>query len=160
MKEWWLNLSLREKQTVSIGAIALLILLIYAFIWSPLDGNVSAMRKQIQRNEELLAWMQATDKQIQALENHTQKSTSHSSGSLLSMVQNQINESPLATQLSQLRQSESDSVQLSFKQVDFDKLITWLTESLHSGGIVVSQITVTPSESPGIVSAELILKSS
>lgn len=160
MKEWWINLSLREKQYVSLGTVAVLILLFYSLIWSPLSNKVISMRGQIQRNEQLLAWIQTADKQIQLVEKNLQQSASSSSTSLLSTTQNLINESTLSSQLSQLRQADSDSVQLSFKQVDFDKLIAWLAETSKTQRFVVSQLTVTPSPSPGIVSAELTLKSS
>lgn len=159
MKEWWINLSLREKQTVCLGSIAVFILLIYSLCWSPLNNKVTTMRSQIQRNAQLLAWIQAADKQIKLAEKTLQK-PADSSTSLLSTAQQLINDSALSSQLTQLRQMDTDSVQLSFKEVDFDKLITWLTQANKTDRLVVSQLAVAPGHSPGIVSAELILKSS
>lgn len=160
MKQWWLNLALREKQTVGAGAIAVAMFIVYAWIWSPLDNKIVSMRKQIQQDQKLLVWMQAADKQLNNAENHAQSPSSPSSASLLSLAQKQIKQSTLANQLSQLRQTDSESVQLSFKQVDFDKLVAWLTNSWHEQGLMVAQLTVAPSDTPGIVSAELQLKSS
>lgn len=161
MKDWWINLSLREKQSVLIGSMAAIIFIAYALIWSPLNNKVETLRKQIQNNQKLLLWMQSADKQLQIIEKKSDKTnTPHTSGSLLSMAQNQINQSPLATQLADLRQIDSDSVQLSFKQVDFDKLIEWLTYAWKDQGLLISQITITASNNPGIVSADFILKSS
>lgn len=161
MKEWWINLSIREKQTVILGSTAVIILMIYNLIWSPLHNTVITMRKQIQSNQQLLTWMQSADNRIQAIEKNLQtKSSAHPSGSLLSVVQNQINQSPIATNLSQLRQAENDSVQSSFKQVNFDKLIAWLSGSWQEHGLIVTQVTITPGNTPGMVSAELTLKSS
>jgi type II secretory pathway component PulM len=158
MKQWWLNLSLREQQTVGIGGIATIILLVYISVWLPLDNKIMSMRHKVQQNQQLLAWMQAADKQLQESNRMSSMST-HLPASLLSTAQKQIKQSSIAKQLSQLRQSDSDSVQLSFKQVDFDKLITWLTDSWHQQGLTLSQFTIAPSETPGIVSADIQLKS-
>ncbi len=161
MKQWWLHLSQQEKRTLSMGSIAIAIFIIYTWIWSPLDNKISTMRTQVEQNQKLLAWMQLADKQ---LENSTKPiqtaSSTHASASLLSLTQNQIKQSTFANQLYQLRQADSDSVQLSLKQVDFDKLIIWLNDSWREQGLTVAQLTVAPSETPGIVSAELQLTSS
>lgn len=160
MKQWWQELSLREKQSVSVGSIAIAIFIIYSWIWSPLDHKITSMRTQIEQNQKLLAWMQAADKQLANSAKQIQStSTTSTSKSLLSIAQNQIKQSSLSNQSYQLRQAESDSVQLSFKQVDFDKLITWLSDASRQQTLMISQLTVAPSDTPGIVSAELQLTS-
>jgi general secretion pathway protein M len=130
MKQWWQNLSRQEKQTVSAGSILVAIFIIYTCIWYPLDHKVTTMRTQITQNQKLLAWMKAADAQLENVQHQAQiTSSGHSSASLLSLAQSQIKQSTLATQNYQLRQTENDAVQLSFKQVDFDNLVTWLTDS-------------------------------
>lgn len=156
MKQWWLGLSLREKQIVSIGSMMAAIFIIYAWIWSPLNHKINTMRTQITQNQELLNWMQLADKQ---LENTSDQKKTVSSESLLSLTQHQIKQSTFANQLSELRQGENDTVQLSFKQISFDNLITWLMDAGREQGLTVTQMTVTAYNTPGIVSAELQLTS-
>ena len=160
MKERWNNLTLREKQTVVLGALVVGILIIYLALLSPLNNKVNNMREQIRHDQELLGWMQQTDKQIQALAKTSQPApTAHATGSLLSIVQKQINRTPLVSSLKQLHQGENDSVQMSFQQVDFDQLMAWLIQLSQQQGLIVSQMSVTPSTSPGIVATDLVLKS-
>ncbi len=160
MKQWWLELSRQEKQSVGAGSIAIAIFIIYAWIWSPLDHKITSMRTQIVQNQKLLTWMKAADSQLTHSASQIKSTSPHASASLLSLAQNQIKQSPLSNQAYQLRQAESDSVQLSFKQVDFDKLITWLTEIHQQQSLMVTQLTVAPGETPGMVSAEIQLTSS
>lgn len=158
MKERWNNLTLREKQTLSLGVLVIGILIIYLLVLSPLNNKVNTMRDQIHHNQDLLAWMQQTDKQIQDLAKTAQPTpTVHATGSLLSIVQKQINRTPLVSSLKQLHQGENDSVQMSFQQVDFDQLMAWLIQ-LSQQGLIVSQMSVTPSAAPGIVATDLVLK--
>lgn len=160
MKEWWIHLSAREKQTLSFGGIVGFILLSYFLLWSPLENKVTRLREQIQKDQQLLIWMKAADKNIKAIQKNAVSSFPKPSASLLSSVQNQINQSPIAGQLTQLRQAENDQVQLSFKQVHFDKLIVWLSDAWKEQGLIVAHITITPGSTPGMVSAELTLESS
>jgi general secretion pathway protein M len=158
MKEWWDNLVLREKQILSMGLLVLVFVAFYLILWSPLTDKVSTLRNQVQRNQELLAWMQDTDKRIQAEGHAAKPPVARASGSLLSIVQSQINRTQLVSVMTQLHQIDNDSVQLTFDKVDFDKLIVWLTQLTQQQGLIITQMTVTPSKEPGIVAADFILK--
>jgi general secretion pathway protein M len=158
MKEWWNNLSLRDKQLFALGLLAVIFFLIYSLVWSPLDNKVSALRTTLQHNQKLLTWMQAADKQIESYKNTSQTTTAQSTGSLLSIVQNEINQSSLSKDLSQLHQAEDDSVQLSFQHVGFDPLIRWLTQLWQQHNITITRASIKKTEASGIVSAEIVLK--
>lgn len=159
MNEWWNNLALREKQTVSIGAIVVLFGLIYFLLWSPLSSTVSNLRVQIKRNQELLSWMKGADTRIETQQHSANKvPVNKQTGSLLSVVQNQINRTQLVSVMTQLHQIDSDSVQLAFQKVDFDKLIVWLTQLSQQQNLTITQMSVTPTDAPGMVTAEFILK--
>ena len=116
------------------------------------------LRNQIRANQKLLTWMQAADNRMQLLEKNRQKSTAKAHGSLLSIVQNNVNKSPVAKEASQLQQTDSESVQLRFQHVNFDVLVEWLTQLWQQQGIIVSQATITPNGAASNVSAELVLK--
>lgn len=157
MKQWWLNLNLREKQTVAFGGIALIAALLYLIIWSPLTSSVSTFRDQIKHNQNLLDWMKTADIKIQAAEKSGQNPHIISTGSHLTVVQNDLKKSPIANNITQLVQADNDSVKLTFQRVDFDLLLTWLTTLWQQQGLIVTQMTVKPGDAPGMVSAELIV---
>jgi type II secretory pathway component PulM len=159
MKEWWLNLNLREKQTISIGIIIAIIGLIYALIWSPLHHGVISLRDQMQHNQKLLVWMQAADQQIQEIEKTGKKPTAMlSTAAYLSTIQNSLKQSPIANNITQLAQADHDSIKLNFQQVDFDLFISWLTELWQQHGFIITQLVIKSSNTPGMVTAEFILK--
>ena len=158
MKDGWMNLSLREKQTVALGSIALFVILIYLLIWSPLSHKIISLRTEVQRGQTTLHWMTIADQEIQIIEKNTEKThAAHTAASLLSLAQHEINKSPLAKNLSQLRQSDNDSVQLTFQRVNFDNLVAWLTERSQQQNLVVTQAAIKQTGAPGIVTAELVL---
>ncbi len=160
MKEWWDNLALREKQILSLGLLAILMLIFYIFIYSPLNDRVTTLREQIIHDQELMFWMQDADKRIQLLEKNAQppQPTIHETGSLLSIVQKEINHTSLVGALTQIHQVDANSIQLSFQKVDFDKLMAWLIQLTSHHALTISQMGVVPSSSPGVVAADFILK--
>jgi len=160
MKEWWLQLALREKQILSVGALFILVFVIYFLFWNPLENKVNILRNQLTRNQELLAWMETTDKQIKNLEKNTKKISFEHSESLLSNVQNQLNQSELSGSLSDMREREQNVVQLHFKLISFDKLMTWLIKNTAQQGWVITQLLATPQNTPGTVSIVLELQAS
>jgi len=156
MKDWWINLSAKEKQTVSIGSIVVGIFLVYQLIWLPIANSTEQLREKVLHNQALLSWMQESDKRIQLLEN-VQTPSAVAKSSLLTTVQNALNKTTFASVVTQLQQSENNLVKLHFEKVNFDELVKWLTV-LSQEKIVIDQMTVIPSTTPGIVSAELQLK--
>ncbi|MDR3478886.1 MAG: type II secretion system protein M [Gammaproteobacteria bacterium] len=158
MKEWWLNLSSREKQTTAIGAILVILFLVYALIWSPLANSVETLRERIHHNQALLSWMQQSDKKIDALEKNQEITTRTPNSSLLNIVQTEINKTPFASNIVQLQQAENESIDLRLQKVSFDSLIKWLTAICRKEQLLITQLAITPGATPGIVDAEIKLQ--
>lgn len=158
MKEWWFNLSLREKQTVASGGAVVALFLLYIVIWAPLTNKVENLRQQIQSKQNLLSWMQESDLRIQKLEKSQHAHTKPSTASLLNTVQTEINKTTMAKNLTELQQADNEAVQLRFKKVNFDDLIKWLIQLSQQHALAIQQFTTTPSTSPGLVDVELKLQ--
>jgi type II secretory pathway component PulM len=158
MKEWWLNLSLREKQTLALGSVVIFIFLIYQLIFASVANSVDHLRDQLHKNKNLLGWMQESDKRIQLLEKN-QQPHSKKTASLLSIVQDDLNQNPIAKNMTALQQADNDSIELHFQQVSFDNMMRWLITMTRQQQIIITQMTVVPSQSPGIVDVVLKLQS-
>ena len=158
LETWYDNLAEREKQMVTFGGIAVAILIIYALIYLPLVNHAATLRNTIQTEQKTLVWMQAADKQIQAIEGQTKnKANSVSPVTMLSILQKNITQAQLNQNLSQMKQASNDSIQLQFQKVSFDKLITLLIKVMKENKASLSQFSVTADATPGIVNADLML---
>jgi general secretion pathway protein M len=157
MKTWWQALALREKQIVSIGILLVLVFLIYQLIFAALTNRVAMLRQKVHSNQALLKWMQATNDRINTLAKNHQSPTHDVTMSLLSVVQNGINDSQFGQNVFQLQQSENDSVQLQLKKVSFDSFIQWLTQLCQQHQLLITQLSLTPLADAGLVNTELKL---
>lgn len=159
LKEWWLNLPLREKQGVMVGGSLLGIFIIYQFIWTPSLDRVIELRSRIARDQKMLVWMEAVDKEIQknASESHNTVSSA-SPVTLLGTLQKQISNAGLDQSLTQLKQASNETVAMHFQKVDFDKLVQLLTTVLKESNVSISQMSAISDNSPGTVNADVMLK--
>ena len=157
LKEWWAGLALREQRAVAIGGIAVVIFTAYQFVWSPLASHAEMLRKQIVTQQKLLAWMHATDKQLRQTNGQSRVSQQLNPVLLLSYLQKQIQQTGLKPALKQLKQAGSDSVEMHFHKVEFDKLIVFLTQAVKEQAVTISQLSVVADVAPGIVNADIHL---
>ena len=157
-KTTWHSLALREKQMVAAGIFAIVIFLLYLIIWLPISNKAESLRGQIEQNHQLLTRMESADSRIQSLQQSMQSSTSTSAKSVLSIIQNEIAPAGFSKNLSTLRQIDAHSVQLNLQNVSFDSLIKWLAQLSKTRGLQVTQMTVLPTGTQGLVTAEVILK--
>ncbi len=153
IKEYWFQLATREKQTIMIGGFFAFLFLFYFLIWSPFTSKVENLKNTASSNAVLLKEMQEIDQKI----NFLQKNSISTHGSSLSILQNAIQQSSVAKNLTDMQQKEKDSVQLYFKEVDFDQLITWLINN-SSEGWTISEFSTTKTSKPGMVSARFQLR--
>jgi len=157
MREWWINLSLREKQVVALGTLALGLFLFYAIFWAPLSNKVDTLREKIIRDQKLLVWMQDADKRIQELEKTQHPAKRSSESSILNIVQEEINKSSFGKNVTQLQLADNDSVQLHLQKVGFDNFIKWLTMVSQQQQLTITQMSIKSAGGPGLVDVDLKL---
>lgn len=159
-KEWWSQLAMREKQAVVLGASLLTIFIVYEWIWTPYLNHVNHMREQISTDQKLLVWMQQTDQAINKIESQSKNKTrAVSPVELLSLMKKQVNQAGLEQYLTQLREAANESVEMNFQKVGFDKLIHLLTQTIKEQHITILQMSVIAGNTPGIVNADVMVKS-
>lgn len=158
MKDRWQNLSLRDKQMLVVGGIAVILFLLYEIIWSPLSNANNSLRSRIQQSQDTLRSMKNADQLIEHLLKQSKEKRTETTQSILGAMQTEINHSPFASHVTQLRQAENDSVQFNLSKVDFDQLLVFLTSVWKKYGFIVSQITVMPTGTPGEVTVDIVMK--
>ena len=159
LREWWANLSQQEKRAVSIGGSILGLFLLYTIVWSPSLDHLAAMRKRIKSDEHTLSWMQGANAKIKALSNRNESTgQTVTPVALMSELQKQINQNSLGQSLKQLKQAGNDTIEISFKQVNFDKAIDFLIAMMKQYKFSVEQMSSIADKESGMVDLELILK--
>lgn len=159
-KDWWSNLATRERRMVSIGGGLSFIFIFYQLMWSPYINYVNDLRDRLVSQQKTLAWMQAADIELSRSKNVNSRTPNKTTPIvLLSLLKKQINQFGLSQSLKQLKQSSTDSIEIQFQKVNFDKMISLLIETLDQQAVSITQMTVSADKDIGVVNANLILKS-
>lgn len=154
-KDRWQQLLLREKRILVAGIFFASILLFYALIWSPLNNKINYLQNKIHTDQQLLAWMQTADRRLSSLKNSD--TSKKNNGSILSIIQTQLQKSVFSAQISGLRLLNDNAVQFHLQNSSFDQLITWLVQLNEQYSLRVSQLSVNTTETIGLVNADVVL---
>ncbi len=160
MKELLVNMSQSEKRTLGIVSIALVILLLYAFVWNPVVKGVDRLRATVSEQQELLVWMQASAEEVKTLRaaEGASRPTSRGGQSLLLVVDQTAKGSKLGTALKRVEPKGQNEVRVRLEEVAFDDMVRWLSGLQRRQGVNVDSISIDRQSAPGRVNANLTLK--
>ena len=159
MKEWWFGLQASERRTLTIGGVALTLMLIYFAGWAPLQESVVSLQSQVQEQHALKQWMENSAAEVQRLRSGGAAGGQASSGgrSLLSLVDQTAKGAQLGNSLKRLEPEGENGVKVWLEQVAFDDMMGWLGQLEQKYAITVSTITI-ERQSAGRVDAHITLR--
>ena len=140
----------RERRLLAVGALALLLILVFAIIL-PLDRSVAHARTRLTQKRADLAWMQGVAPEMG-------RSVPPPSGeSLILIVDRSARESGLEKALAGSEPGGQNSLSVRLEKAPFDALITWLGRLAQQNGVVVDSATIEKAGTQGEVNAAIVL---
>src|SRR5512137_2119002 len=153
VREWFDNLSERERNLV-YGAGALVgVALVYLVLVLPFQASGKRMAARVQQKTADLAWMQASAPQAMAAAGVAQAGGE----SLVVLVDRTAREAGLGASLRDQSPDGNDGLLLRIEGASFDTLITWLANLQQQYGVRIESATIGAASS-GFVNATLSLK--
>jgi general secretion pathway protein M len=152
---WFQAQSQRDQRVAAGGAVAALILLIFA-VFVPLDTSVSRAHARVQRKTSDLAWMRAVAPQLAA--SGAAVPTPTAQRSLIVVIDTSARESGLGGSLNSSEPSGPGALRVRLDKAPFDALVTWLARLSQQNGIHVESATIDAAGAPGLVNAGLVLR--
>lgn len=158
MKQWWGRLNEREQTVMITGVIIIAIVLVYAYIWSPLTGNVIQQRRALLQKQQTLSFLQQAVIKLQAQPTMNAMKHYHiDANDLLTTIDTALTDNQLKSYVSQFKQPESGKAVVIFNSVPFDVVYEWLTKLWQQYQIKVLQLNLTPLTKPGLVKLQVTL---
>jgi len=146
MQERWLQLNLREQRLVIAMASVVLFFILYSVIWAPLNDNIEAATKKVERRQELLAWVQ---KSTSIYKNAVGSAGANNRNTSLSSL---VNKTASRNNIAITRmQPQGENIQVWIDEVPFDNLLKWLEQLSTKEGLKVKSIDITNAEQTGVV---------
>jgi general secretion pathway protein M len=145
MKNWWQQLNLREQKLVASMSVVIAIFILYSVIWQPINNNLSKTKKKLERQQQLLIWVEENTARYKQASITGQKS---SNASLTSIVNRTANQQKISIAR---MQPQSKDLQVWIDEVSFSDLLQWLALLSNREGLQVKNIDISNTEKSGVV---------
>ena len=148
---WYAGLQPREQRVVTVGGIAVAVLILVLGILMPLQSAVSSAVRRNETKREDLAWMQVNAPEIRAAGGQLPADTGEAPVVLVDRV---AREAGLAGAL-RGTQPSGTGVRVQLEAAAFDTLVNWLATLDERYGLAIETITVDRTAQPGMVNASI-----
>jgi general secretion pathway protein M len=138
---------------VTLLALFLGAVLLYAMVWRPLSDWSNAADASYQHQIALLDWMRQHESEARAAA--ARADATPESGSLLTLVANSAARSGL--QLLRYQPEGAGGVSVVLQNQSFNALVSWIAELEQGNHVSVKQISIDGQSDPGLVNARVIL---
>ncbi|RZV36972.1 MAG: type II secretion system protein M [Chromatiales bacterium] len=159
MRDWYENLEAREQVFVLVGAVFVVIALLFYGLWQPLDKRHTQVATSVENFEQALAAMQPL-RELVANGNPNRPAGAPISQQAPIIVVSQTLQRRGLEQYNRRSAPTPNGVQVRFENVAFDELVLWLGELGNNYGLIVQQGTMqlAPQAGPGRINASLTLE--
>lgn len=154
MSEMLARYSMREKLIVGLALLVFVLVGIHAFIIEPYQLRVTELEEQIAQQSDDLQWMRSAVTRLPAP--GSDSATEVISGSLTNFVDQVVRGQGLNSQLSQMSPIGTDEIRMRYKDVDFNKLISFIAQ-VNTRGLEVKDIRISALDDPGSVDSSIVL---
>jgi len=160
MKDWFETLDSRERIFVLGGAIVVVIALLYAFVWTPLDNEHKAMRSSVLVWERSLAELRPLRGMQQSPSSDAQAAPGNAQQTPVVVVDQTLRARGLDKALQRSQPTTSNGIRVEFENVAFDDLMLWLDDLSAQYAMHVASGTLSTSSqgTPGRINATLTLE--
>lgn len=158
LKTWWNGRDARERRVLSIGALIVVGMLLWALVWKPLDD---ARRALIDSNARLtgdLKAMRIAATKLRGVSADGDAERARAGRSLLALTDAGIREIGLGGGLKRIEPAGDGRVRLRLEAIAFDPLTGWLEAIATEYGVRVSEMTATRTPYAGQVDVQLVLE--
>ena len=160
MKNWFDSLEERERQFVSIGAIVVLITLLYVLVWTPLNAKQTALQNDIQQLQRSIIDLRPLRVSSASGDPTRPKPKNTSQQSPLIIVDQTLQGRGLDRYRRNSQPTSSNGIRVVFEDVAFDDLVLWLGDLSEQYAMHVENgsISVGSQRVSGRVNATLTLE--
>lgn len=137
-----------------VGAIALLV------VWNivSLERSNEELAGQLKLQKQTLQWMRSASSEAIALKQRMPKAKVVTDAqAMLTILEEEIRKSGLDRNLSRMEPDKGGRARFWFDQVEFVRLMAWLTGLQRQFAIQVYRINLKKGKTPGMVEAQLVM---
>lgn len=154
----WESLPTPARQWIRLGSLFLIPVIIYLALWVPMQRDLNSMRTRLPQIREQLALMRVQALQVTQLR-AAGPSGSASIGNLPSFIEQLATTHGLKPNIKKLEAAGANGAQLALENVSFNGVLSFLGDLQKQAAINVENAAFDAHTAPGMVNAQLTLRS-
>lgn len=154
IRHYWQNLLPRERRLMSVGGGGLLLALLYAYAWLPLQQQQQRLHASLPRVRVQAAQLQAARDEVLSLK--ARVGNTRNTALALRPALEQTSQA-LGITWERLDLNGERSANLVFNHVAFDTWLRWLNRLQTEQGVRATSVDILPSGTTGLVNIQLSL---
>jgi general secretion pathway protein M len=161
MKDWYENLEAREQIVILVGAVVVVIALLYSLVWVPIDKGHAQVANSVSNWERSLAELRPL-RSLAASGNQSGVSAAVNTGQQAPIII--VDQTLRSRGLEQYRRrsqpTTANGIRVEFENVAFDELILWLGDlsDQHAMHVQAGSLSAISQAGPGRINASLTLE--
>jgi len=157
LREIWIGLNASERRLLAMGGALLVIVLLFVMLWLPLEKDLARLRVSVPQDRTQLEHMRALADAVRPM--RAKLRTRSAGATPLSAVDAMLTAQNLRSAVTHLEADGGNGVRLTLEGVPFNTLVSLLTELQDTQQLVVDSATLDAQTKPGLVNANLRLRS-
>ncbi len=159
MRDWFESLASREKLFVSVGALAVVAIVLYGLLWVPFDKSHQQLMSDVESWQRSLAELKPLKSALANQPGSVPATTPVSNQTPVVIVDQTARSRGLDRSLKRSQPTTSTGIRVEFEDVAFDSLVLWLGDLSAQYGLVMQQGSFSSSQGgPGRVNSTLTLE--
>lgn len=158
LKDKFNSLEGRDRKILLTVSLAILLLIIYIFIYKPVSSSIDNMQKKNSENQQLLVWMAQSAASIKNMSGGVNKASKRAGRSLNEVINSTASSTKITISRSQPR--DNNQYQIWLDQIGFNELLVWLAVLQNDYGVFVSNINIGTTDKKGYVRVNLTFQDS
>jgi len=158
LKDQFNGLEARERKMLMLGVVAVVIFLIYALIYKPMNNSISQLQKSNATNQTLLVWMTKSAAALKRTSGKVNKVDKRRGRNMNVVINTTASSANISISRSQPR--DNKQYQIWIDEVLFNDLLLWLNILQNDYGVIVSNINLGTTGNIGQVKVNLTFQDS
>ena len=161
MKDWLDSLEQRERMFVIGGAVAVVLAVLYAFVWVPLDKGHQTLQTSVDTWERSLAEIRPL-RGMQPEQTQAPRPAVDTQQTPVVIVDATLRARGLDRSLQRSQPTTSSGIRVEFENVAFDDLVQWLDDlsAQYAMEVASGSFSTSTQAGPGRINATLTLERS
>lgn len=156
-RERFLALQVRERWILGVGAVLLLIVVLYLAVWEPLVQARTQRTAALESARQIAVKLEQAAAQLQVSSGRNPAATQGRGLSLMAAVDQASKQGSLGKGPTRIQPEGDREVRVWFEDVPFDSMVRWLSDLQVRYGVAVQTLDVEPQSTPGKVNVRMSL---